>query len=348
MKNIIRRARASRHVDIAMRLQTSTWGFTPSQTIAPGLLAWELLDVGTRYETWLAWSSVLWTPVAAKVLRQDALSAGTRASLAREWETVRHLSHPGIVHPLDADVRDVAPLPYVAYEYVEGPTLDAVIDEHGPLTGPDVIRLGMQLAAALRYLHSQDLVHLDIKPGNVALVAGRPVLLDFDISLSTGELRSTTCPRGTPAYLAPEQVRCRPAAPSMDLFGLGVTLYEALTGRLPFEDEGSEHPQLSGIQVPAATYAPGTDPALDAVLSQLLQGDAARRPSSAAVVLKLLDAALPSGEEGTWPSWATLALESFGNDGPAKPDADGSSAARSPSLAQERCGAVSFDPSHGR
>src|SRR5439155_25515713 len=95
-----------------------------------------------------------------------------------------------------------------------------------------------QIASVVHYVHGRGWVHLDVKPGNVSIRDGRAILMDFDISLPIGQVRSERRPRGTAAYMAPEQIRCGPAACSMDVFALGATLFEALTGRRAFEPTG--------------------------------------------------------------------------------------------------------------
>ena len=96
----------------------------------------------------------------------------------------------------------------------------------------------MQIASVLHYLHGEGVVHLDLKPTNVVLMDGRPVLLDFDIARPVGARGSGAKPRGSAAFMAPEQIRCESAAPSMDLFALGAVLYEAATNTPAFEPVG--------------------------------------------------------------------------------------------------------------
>jgi eukaryotic-like serine/threonine-protein kinase len=191
---------------------------------------------------------------------------------------------------------------------VEGPTLETVVEDEGPLAPSDVIRLGMQVAAALHYLHGRGVVHLDVKPGNMAIRDGRAILMGFDIALPTGGVRSRTKPRGTPCYMAPEQVCCLPASPSMDLWALGALLYEAATGEVAFDvdGEGSDrtYPQLTQPPGPLRARNPSIPEALENVILALLQRDPARRPPAAMAALAILAASLPAGEEGLWPAWA--------------------------------------------
>jgi eukaryotic-like serine/threonine-protein kinase len=291
--------------------QASSWQFAPGEKIVPGLFAWAVLGAGRRHETWLAWNLPRWSAVVVKMPRKDSLTGSVRRGLAREADIAATLSHPSVVRLLDARVGEDESLPYIMYEYVEGPALEAVTEE-GPLTPPDVVRLGMQVAAALHYLHGRHVVHLDIKPGNIAIRDGRAVLMDFDIALPIGAVRSRTQPRGTPSYMAPEQVRCHPAAPSMDLWALGVVLYEAATGEVAFDvdGEGSErtYPQLTQPPRPLRAGNPSIPKALQGVIVALLQRDPSQRPPTAMAALQILAASLPAGEEGLWPAWANYLI----------------------------------------
>lgn len=288
--------------------EPSTWGLAPGDPIVPDLFAWELLGCGRRHESWLAWSVSRWNHVVVKLPRQDSVVPSTRRALEREADIAGALSHPSIVRLLDARVDPADPLPYVVYEYVEGPTLDQALGADGALAPADAVRLGMQIAATLHYLHGKGFVHLDLKPGNLGLRDGRAVLLDFDIALPIGVCRSETRPRGTPSYMAPEQVRCLAADPSMDLWALGAVLYEAVTDEQAFEIGGDrEHrdfPQLTRPPSPPRDLVGSIPEGIERVILELLRRDPAMRPATAMGALTLLRENLPPDEEGLWPGWA--------------------------------------------
>src|SRR6266536_2157992 len=175
--------------------------FRPGERICPGLLAREQLSRGRRTECWLAWSVPLWSHVVVKLpceRHMDDLRDARR--LGREARTLRRLAHPSIQRLLEDAHGD--PVPHLVLEHVEGPTLARQLRDAGHLPAVDVVRIGMQLAACLHYLHGQGMVHLDIKPDNVALQDGRAVLLDFDVARRAGRAAPPSRSLGTHAYRA--------------------------------------------------------------------------------------------------------------------------------------------------
>ena len=288
-----------------------SWSWAPGQELAPGLLAWALLGDGRRCETWLAWDLGRWCPVAVKLPRPGSGTARAVAALAHEAQVAGATAHPGLRRLLEA--RLDRPLPHLVFEYVEGPTLDDALADEGPFHPVDVLLTGMQLAAALGHLHGRGLAHLDLKPGNVVLRDGRPVLIDLGLARPVGEPPAGGHRRGSPPWMAPEQVRRRPASPGMDLFALGAVLYELATGTQAFEplDQGPparRWPQLTGPPPAASSRSPEVPAALDRAVACLLAPDPACRPATAAQALALLSAAMPADaaeEDRLWPTWAT-------------------------------------------
>ena len=296
--------------------------YRPGERISEGLFAWERLGEGTRTESWLAWSVPLWSHVVVKLPHDDQIDDRRAAiRLRREARMLRQLAHPGVQRLLDDRHGDL--VPHLVLEYVEGPTLATLLDEDGPLLAGDVVRLGLQLAACLHYVHGKGLVHLDVKPGNVVLRDGRAVLLDFDIARPAGQPAPRGRPHGTRAHMAPEQCLRAQADPRMDLFALGTVLYELATGRPSFERDPSveycEFPQLLMAPARAQVLQPTLPVAVDVAIHALLEKDATRRPQTALEALRLLAAALPPGDGGTWPAFVDGLMHAAA---PASPDSE--------------------------
>jgi serine/threonine protein kinase len=241
--------------------------------------------------------------------RDEQLAAA--AALAGEAQVAGSTAHPGVRRLLESRLDQ--PLPHLVFEYVEGPTLDDALADDGPFRPVDVLLVGMQLAAALGHLHGRGLAHLDVKPGNVVLRDGRPVLIDLGLARPLGEAPAGRHRRGSPPWMAPEQVRREPASPGMDLFALGAVLFELATGTPAFDpaDHGPPErrwPQLAGPPPPASSRNPEVPAAVDQAVAALLAPEPAARPASAAQVLTLLATAMPvdaAEEDRLWPTWAT-------------------------------------------
>jgi predicted Ser/Thr protein kinase len=174
-------------------------------------------------------------PVAVKVLGPAVASdPDARLRLAREVETMRRVRNRHVAQVLDADVN--GPSPYIVTRYVPGPSLDAAVRQSGPLHGAALLRLAGGLAEALAAIHATGVVHRDLKPGNVLLDDGQPVVIDFGIAHlpDTTRLTKTGLVMGTPGYLAPEVIEGRPASGATDVHAWGATVAFAATGRPPY------------------------------------------------------------------------------------------------------------------
>ena len=161
-----------------------------------------------------------------------------RERLFREARSAGMLSHPGIVTIYD--VEQQGDLAYIAMEYVDGPTLDQVLTEAGPLSAERMFSILAQTGVALDYAHSKGIVHRDIKPANIMLSAdGTAKIADFGIAKITEaeNLTMTGTIVGTPHYMSPEQVQGQPVDGRSDQFSLAVIAYEMLTGEKPYTGE---------------------------------------------------------------------------------------------------------------
>jgi serine/threonine protein kinase len=190
--------------------------------------------------------------VALKVIRPDRLSEELLARFDLEARAVANLDHPHIVtiHHVGAFGSPGHEAPYLAMEYVPGGTLEERAGDE-PMPPAEAARLVHLLARAMAHAHSRGVVHRDLKPSNVLIAPhadaaalnaamGRPKITDFGLARREGEIGRTGpgVMVGTPAYMAPEQVECKPAGPPADVHALGAILYRLLTGRPAF-DEGT-------------------------------------------------------------------------------------------------------------
>jgi eukaryotic-like serine/threonine-protein kinase len=176
------------------------------------------------------------TPVAIKVLKpRYAGDAPFESRFRNESETAAKLEHPNIIR-----IRSVAKADELLYYAMElcADSLGARIAREGPLPENDILRLARDIAAALEFAHQRGVIHRDLKPDNVLIRSdGAAVLTDFGIARAvSGHVASTgvNMTIGTPQYLSPEQAQGRPLDHRVDFYALGVTLYKAATGEVPF------------------------------------------------------------------------------------------------------------------
>jgi len=210
--------------------------------------------------------------VAIKVLRfpksmEPQVLTKTKKRLLRSAQLAAGLSHPGIVQVYDAGEQNGHP--YIVLEQVRGRLLSDLIAEKGKLDFKTTNLIFRQLLEAMAYAHEKGVVHLDLKPANIMIGSNlKPRIMDFGIVRSVSDLRDQEEEiRGTPKYMAPEQVLGRDLDPRTDVFSLGVIFYQMLSGRLPFPAESivellasiakQPHPPLSSLQgdLPKSYYS---------------------------------------------------------------------------------------------
>ncbi|MFA1549578.1 serine/threonine-protein kinase [Actinomadura chokoriensis] len=221
--------------------------------------------------------------VAIKVLRPAVAGDATaRRRLAREVDSMRRVHSPHVAEILDADV--TADQPYIVTQYVPGRTLEEVVEDSGPIYGPGLQRLGVGLASALSAIHGAGIVHRDMKPGNVMLVDGEPVVIDFGIAQAADATRLTATGMviGTPGYLAPEIIEGEDAGPPSDVHAWAGTVAYAATGRPPFGSGTFESIFYKIMQ--GAPDLEGVPDALLPVLRSAMARHPAERPTAVHLV----------------------------------------------------------------
>ncbi|NIZ89563.1 serine/threonine protein kinase [Kineococcus rubinsiae] len=227
--------------------------------------------------------------VALKVLKPHiAADPHARQRLVREVATLERVRSPRVAEVLEADVE--GPWPHLVTRYVPGMPLDAVVESRGPLTGTALRDLGHGLAEALHAIHAAGVVHRDLKPGNVLLLDGMPVVIDFGIAHVADDVRltSTGLVMGTPGYLSPEVVLGGHVSPATDWWGWAATVAYAASGRAPF-GKGPMEVVLDRVRR-ADVDLSGVPGELRAPLLAALAVDPADRPDPA-VLLSALDGA---------------------------------------------------------
>ncbi|MEP7034878.1 MAG: serine/threonine-protein kinase [Dermatophilaceae bacterium] len=221
--------------------------------------------------------------VAIKVLREHiAHEADARSRLAREVLTLARVQNARVAAVLDADTDGLRP--YIVTRYIPGPALDRVVAEKGPLQGEALLRLGRGLTEALHAIHAVGVIHRDLKPGNVLLLDGDPVVIDFGIAHVADDIRLTMTGlvMGTPGYLSPEVVEGGSVTEATDWWGWAATLAFAASGVPPF-GRGPMGAVLDRVRRGQADLS-GVDARLAPLLRAALSPMAAERPHASEIV----------------------------------------------------------------
>ena len=233
-------------------------------------------------------------PVALKVIRHGMDTEQMLRRFQTERRILAALSHPNAARLLDAGATPDG-RPYFVMDFVEGVAIDVHCDRHGfGVAGR--LRLFQAVCGAVDHAHSNLVVHRDIKPGNILVTeSGAPVLLDFGIGKlldpldSRGTASTLTDARAfTPAYASPEQIRGEPVSTATDVYGLGVLLFQLLTGRRPFDDAPSGGFERAVLDTepprPSAVASRHLERDLDAIVLKSLRKEPERRYTSVAAL----------------------------------------------------------------
>ncbi|RZL77835.1 MAG: protein kinase [Rhodococcus sp. (in: high G+C Gram-positive bacteria)] len=226
--------------------------------------------------------------VAVKVLTAD-LDEQNRARFLREQRAAGRLTgHPNIVNVLHVDTTANG-RPFIVMPYLAQGSLGVRIQRDGPLPLDEALRLGVKMAGALETAHRFGILHRDVKPGNILFTDyGEPALTDFGIAHFAGGFETTSgIVTGSPAFTAPEVVAGKPPSPAADVYGLGATLFAALTGRAAFERRSGEQLMAQLLRI---TAEPAPDPrehGLDEDISTIIDGAMSSDPQNRPTTVEL-------------------------------------------------------------
>jgi serine/threonine-protein kinase len=287
---------------------------------------------GGMADVWLAEDSHLQRRVALKILhRRFAQDREFVARFRLEAEAAAGLQHPNVVAVFDRG--DVDGTYYIAMQLLEGRSLKQAIDQG--LSPEQAVGLIRQVLEAAGFAHRHGVVHRDLKPQNAIVDdEGKVTVTDFGIARAgASEITQAGSVMGTPHYLSPEQAQGQDVTAVSDLYSIGVMLYEALAGRVPFEADSAvaiAMMQVSHTPQRPSSINPNVSPALDAVVMRALEKDPGRRFQSAEAFIAALDAALrdPGADPSGTAAFAPLPPPVLGAEGAAAAAPDPAEEAR--------------------
>lgn len=248
----------------------------------------ERLGAGAMGEVFVAHDDRLGRDVALKSIRVHGLSALQREVFERRFQhearALASVSHPHIVPVYDMGIE--GQVPYLVMEHLAGKSLAARVEARALLSADEARRVGAQMASALAAAHAREILHRDVKPANIIEAEpGLWKLADFGIAhVPDSSLTLTGQFLGSPAYAAPEALGDGEIGPLSDVYALGATLYELLTGELPFGPRGLLSPgALTGDRPPAplGRYRPDLPLELRQVIDRCLDRRPEARPQAA-------------------------------------------------------------------
>lgn len=269
--------------------------FAPGTRLGKRFRIISLLGRGGMGEVYRADDLELGQTIALKLLPPKlAQDEAALTRLRNEVRVARQVSHPNVCRVYDIGEADG--LSFIAMEYVDGEDLASVLRRMGRPTKEKSLDIARQICAGLAAAHAQGILHRDLKPANVMLDGrGRVRIMDFGLGAAAAEATEQRNVGGTPAYMAPEQLRGETVTERSDIYALGLLLYELFSGKRPFTAHSVAELRERHSQGPDSSLSDliaGLDPAVEEAIHRCLVTDPQDRPPSVAAVA----AALPGGD----------------------------------------------------
>jgi serine/threonine-protein kinase len=269
------------------------------------------LGVGGMATVQLAFDTRLERNVAVKLLAEHLADDSSFVSrFRREALAAARLVHPNVVQVFDFGLDDETHRNFIVMEYVDGQSCAEILRERGTLPPDEAVEILAQSCRGLAYAHRHEVVHRDVKPGNLLRSRdGMVKLADFGIAKAAeqSDITKVGSVLGTAAYLAPEQARGEPAGPGSDMYALGVVAYQLMAGRLPYEaasltdlarlQDSSPPPRLDEVTT-------GVSPALAAAVARALHRDPDQRYADASEMESALRDSLRGRAPAAPTGWA--------------------------------------------
>jgi len=254
-----------------------------------------LLGRGGMGEVYRATDLALGQSVALKFLPAEAAQDQHRLErFHAEVRIARQVSHPNVCRVYD--IGQAEGMPFISMEYVDGEDLASLLLRIGRLPADKALETARKLCAGLAAAHDRGIIHRDLKPQNIMMnKRGDVVIMDFGLAAIADQLSGAEARNGTPAYMAPEQLRGAEVSSASDIYALGLVLYELFTGKRPFHANTVQdmlRQQESAQLTSMSSIASDIDPGVEKAVRRCLDPDPARRPPSALSVA----AALPGGD----------------------------------------------------
>ncbi|MCU1257920.1 MAG: serine/threonine protein kinase [Bryobacterales bacterium] len=269
--------------------------FLPGTLFAGRYRIISLLGRGGMGEVYRATDLTLAQPVALKFLSDSGSNFQRMLELFHnEVRIARQVSHPNVCRVYDVGQADG--MPYISMEYVDGEDLASLLQRIGRLPSDKALEIARKICAGVAAAHDKGVLHRDLKPANVMLdKRGNVVVMDFGLAALADRLQGAEAHNGTPAYMAPEQLRGEEVTARSDIYALGLMLYELFTGRRAYEAATMAaliQLQESGQITSMSSIASEIDPAVERAIRRCLDPDPAKRPATALSIA----AALPGGD----------------------------------------------------